>query len=155
MRFLIGIGILLGLTACGEDLNCEELTAFEASAELGQGEQRFSAIGTQLEVHYGNQGGQHVFLAAQFTGLRIGNKRGSDADDQPPQVNFRLSRDGETVSETFTFDRYPTGDSLDSQLVGVPLTVGYDESGEFTLTMEAVDSCGNLAVDERVVSLSY
>jgi hypothetical protein len=155
MRVLVVMGLLLGLTACSGDLSCEELAEFEAIAELGQGERRFSAIDAEIDVHYGPQGGQHVFLAAHLSGLHVGNKRPAGEGYEPPQVNFKLSRDGVTYGEALVIDQHPMGSSLDAHVVGVPMNVGYDEAGEFTLTVEAADSCGNLAVDERVVFLSY
>lgn len=39
--------------------------------------------------------------------------------------------------------------------MGVPKSVGDDEAGEFTRVAKAVDSCGDIATDERAVVLTY
>jgi hypothetical protein len=160
MRALLVTGYLLGLTACGEPMNCEELTELDATLEIGQGEHRFERLdeGVSMELHYGSQGGQHVYLAAQVGGLHPGTKSLSGHSGDAPIVTFSLWRGGELLNEATVVNQRPVGDGYGAEFVGVPMSIWYEDLSEgqteFTVRAEAIDSCGNIAEDEQQIWIS-
>ena len=81
MRILVVVGLLLGLSACAEDLSCEDLAEFDAEVELGHGQLFFNSLdepGAELETYRGGQGGQHVYVAAKFRNMRFDGELGHE-----------------------------------------------------------------------------
>lgn len=160
MRIVVIIGLLLGLIGCAEDLTCEELAEFEPAVELGHGQLFFNSIDdseTQLQTHRGGQGGQHVYVAAKFRNMKFDGEASSSeelsAAPATSVVVFSLVSGEELLGQT-TIHEAPSGDSSGSKLIGLAMPVMYSTLSEFTLVVEAVDSCGNLATDARAVSLA-
>lgn len=160
MRIVVIIGLLLGLIGCAEDLTCEELAEFEPAVELGHGQLFFNSIDEsepQLQTHRGGQGGQHVYVAAKFRNMKFDGEASSSSDElsaAPARsvVVFSLVS-GEELLGQAAIHEAPSGDSSGSKLIGLAMPVMYSTLSEFTLVVEAVDSCGNLATDARAVSL--
>ncbi|MBA2319647.1 MAG: hypothetical protein H0V89_00720 [Deltaproteobacteria bacterium] len=70
--------------------------------ELGFGRDQFNAMTGDVEVHYGSQGGQHVFLSLRSTGLdlsavsvlEIQAEAGNTTESQFVQVGWSCTPDG-------------------------------------------------------------
>lgn len=80
------------LAACTAGVDCDGLG--QASLALGEGERSFSPIaeGHRFDQEFGPQGGSHVWVALQATGIWPG-RLDLLGDDQAPQVAVTLTGD--------------------------------------------------------------
>jgi hypothetical protein len=157
---------------CEKKDPCDQTTEDGVPVELwvGTGEKEFSSLedGTQLPMSFGSQGGIHVFIALESTGLLPG-QAGSPFSEkiEEPDVRILLTYNGEEVGD-FWRPGLEIGDGgrpdnmkwegdLDSARIhGMYLYLNYfadyaEVGGEYvplesplpvTLTVTVTDSCG-------------
>lgn len=141
---------------------CELASELPARLELGTGIEDFDhpiADGDLVQVAYGLQGGQHVWMSVRTTGLLPGQHRSLGDDRDVPVFDLRLiDEDGELVGEQ-TFDFYAMDGSAEEATLALgTFFVPYEDEGtvrEWTLAGDALDVCGTRVQDTHPVSLRW
>jgi hypothetical protein len=151
----------VGLAGC-EDLTPCEAAKLVESPELviGLGEEQFEREvqdGDSLSLDYGEQGGQHLWLAVRTHGLAPGEKGGLFQDDKDVPVfvaELLGADDGEVyASQSWGYDAME-GDTGEADLaLGTFVVSGLPGDQDLLLRVTGTDACGNVLVGERLVSI--
>lgn len=153
--------LLLLLTACEEATVCERAAEFDPVLEPGVGEDAFAPLadGDVLTADFGNQGGQHVWLALRAEGVNPGVKNLLGGDRDAPRVDvLLLDAEGAVWGEGHSQATAFVGNEAASELTGLQLFLDFyandadlDLPEEFRLAVTLEDSCGTtLTVERRV-----
>jgi hypothetical protein len=152
VRFF-GLTVFLFTAACGGHANtCEEAADYPPSATLVTGEKGKSVVadGDELAIYYGGQGGQHVYVGVETTGL-LPDK------DSPGMVSFVvLGDDGELLASAEPWIPMK-GDAVEARLTGFELSLESPEGSPtgYRLGVTVTDTCGTTATDEVAIQLGW
>lgn len=144
-----------GLTPCEEaDLIDEPVL------EIGLGEETFVeplADGDTVQVAYGSQGGQHLWLAVHTAGFAPGVRRGllrADAD-VPAFFATMYGADGtELANQAWQYEAMEGSASDASLALGTFVVTGVPpEQGPYLIEVRGEDSCGNVLSAEVSIEL--
>ncbi|MCB9683628.1 MAG: hypothetical protein H6735_01145 [Alphaproteobacteria bacterium] len=157
-------GLVVVAAGCDPEAQdaCAQASKLSARLELGNGIEDFGrpiADGDLVQVAYGMQGGQHVWMSVRTVGLVPGRHRTLGNDQDVPVFEVRLlDEDGGTV-ETQTFDFFAMAGTVEEATLALgTFFVPYEDEGtvrSWTLEGEAVDVCGTLVEDAHPVSLRW
>ncbi len=157
------------LTACGpppED--CEAAGRLDPTLRLGTGFADYVPIrsGDQLGIVFGEQGGWHVWMAFQTTGLVVGHKKLGPPDPEGPTFTFWLSNGADEEIAAGEHSRIPIdGDAEEGEILGLAMFLSSEvnnaiadgganpASGDLILEAEVMDSCGTEVSAQRRVEL--
>lgn len=162
MRLAALAALALPLAACpASDATCEAAAETEGVLEIGTGEADFEPLadGDALQVHWGPQGGQHVYGALRAEGL-VSDPTNFDPD-LLPVVDFTV-----TSGDTFLagYEELPrffqhegdvillVGDTLPLEWIEAWAEEGWD-GRDVTIAAHVVDPCGRELSAERAVRL--
>ena len=161
------------LLACEPAVDaCESAQSYEPSVEIGTGENQFLSIedGASVPMHYGMQGGSHVYGAIRTQGLVPGRELILGGVESGVEVVFDIFNDDAEVGYGMVSEAVFSGDESDAEWLGQYIYIDlwdleYDEDEdtydsvepttvELTMYVEATDSCGVTVTDSRQVYLA-
>ena len=155
--------LTLALSACDVEDDCSRAAAFPAEMTVGVGEDSFSALqdGDNLDLAHGNQGGTHVWMGVQTTGIPTGETRLFGEATPGPLVNLYLSHEGVELGHGSNYSRPLEGDEEQAEYTGIQLELYWLDESEpstvdwraVTLTAELEDQCGTALKAEALVSV--
>ncbi len=158
---------LLFLTGCPDD-PCTRADRADPDLAIGMGEKAFEALadGDEAVLTYGNQGGQHIWVALQASGVNPGEKGVFAQDRDPVTITLALEgmTDGWDAGSYYSNWVAMAGSPEESEITGLQLVVSlgyFDTYGEapqpvdqeYLLTAEVADVCGNTVSAERIIRL--
>ena len=164
--FIVAL-LIPAIIACDPMDSCDAAALEPASVQIGVGEKRFSPVddGDELVLEWGNQGGAHVWVGVQTTGVVAGHRSPFQESEPGPELMFSLvDADGFVLGDGFSTEPLKGNERL-AETAGQRLFMGYfdtyyydDPDGidwtDLTLRVELEDRCGTQLTDERFVSLA-
>ncbi|MCA9494907.1 MAG: hypothetical protein KC621_33490 [Myxococcales bacterium] len=157
-------GLAVAVAACDPEVEdaCQQASTLSARLELGTGIEDFErpiADGDLVQVAYGMQGGQHVWMGVRTTGLLPGQHRTLGNDRDVPVFELQLLDEDGLVQGEQTFDFFAmSGTAEEATLALGTFFVPFQDEGtkrEWTLVGEGVDVCGTIVEDEHPVLLRW
>jgi len=153
---------------CNPEDPCEAASLYEPTVWVGLGAREYADIdpASELPSERGMQGGSHVEVAAQMTGIHPGRRLSNQPEAQPPTFIATLtSPDGIELGYGSLTGQVPQGDASLSEMTGIRLfldganffdsTTDVTEPRLATLLLEVQDACGVQASDEREVYVAW
>ncbi len=151
MWFFLAVSV-----GCEEPVDsCEVATQFAPSLAVGVGLDSFTALehGDKVQIAYGLQGGQHIWMAVQTAGVAPGALHRTDV--AAPEIRYELLGDGQVLGQGIN-EMPLQGDVSFAESAGDTLLLDWFDAAEYEelivrVTLE--DACGTTLVEQRTIRL--
>ena len=128
---------------------CEDILSTPAFLELGTGNESFEPLleGEALELHFGGQGAQHVYLSLYAEGLNPGHSPLFSRPEDTLDLDISVWQDGAEIGGLRADWITMAGDSTGAELVGAEIVLWpdwglLDEDPIVEIRATLVDACG-------------